>query len=44
VDAVCFQMVPGILRHDHAPEIASSDHKDVGLAARIGARSPTARL
>jgi hypothetical protein len=31
MDAVCFQMVPGILGHDHAPEIASSDHKDVGF-------------
>jgi hypothetical protein len=30
VDAVCFQMAPRIVRHDHAPEIASSDHKDVG--------------
>jgi hypothetical protein len=30
VDAVCFQMAPRVLRHDHAPEIASSDHKDVG--------------
>jgi hypothetical protein len=31
MDAVHFQMVASILGHNHSPEIASSDHKDVGL-------------